>query len=107
MPPIGTTDHSLDTYKGVAGYGQGPLQKGRLVVAKAPYIGGSRLRSARRGHRDSAHSWPGRNGRLPATRPQGQRPPAASPQRGGAHRLPRGSGGDVEREEEDLRHSFR
>ncbi|RZS18378.1 hypothetical protein BHM03_00050621 [Ensete ventricosum] len=97
MPPIGTTDHSLDTYKGVAGYGQGPLQKGRLVVAKAPYIGGSRLRSARRG----------RNGRLPATRPQGQRPPAASPQRGGAHRLPRGSGGDVEREEEDLRHSFR
>ncbi|RWW46552.1 hypothetical protein BHE74_00047514 [Ensete ventricosum] len=54
-----------------------------------------------------ARSQLGHKGWLLAGRPQGQRPPKASPQRGGAHCLLRGSGGDdAEREEEDLGYSF-
>ncbi|RWV79270.1 hypothetical protein GW17_00059624, partial [Ensete ventricosum] len=51
---------------------------------------------------------PGRKGWLPVARPQGQRLPVASPQRGDARRLHRGSGSDdgAEREEEDLGHSY-
>ncbi|RWV87559.1 hypothetical protein GW17_00050433 [Ensete ventricosum] len=49
-----------------------------------------------RGHRCNTRPRLGRKGRLLAARPQGRRPPMASPQRGDTHRLHRGSGdGDV------------
>ncbi|RRT41655.1 hypothetical protein B296_00020980 [Ensete ventricosum] len=70
-------------YKGATGCACG---HGRL---QHDVLRGGRLQGGQwRGRRGSAHPRPGRKGRLPATRPQGQRSPTASPQRGNAHLRP-------------------
>ncbi|RWV86689.1 hypothetical protein GW17_00051387 [Ensete ventricosum] len=67
-----------------------------------PVRGGCSLATRPQGQRPPAIR---PQGRLPPARPQVQRPPAVIQQRGGAYRLRRGND-DVEREEEDLGHSF-